>query len=104
MLVSKAKNGSCAEPAVAPARLPGIRFTGRPRPNSDAARGKRRLVFGFVQPIWRPAVVKVELVFILSSNRHGLGVLRAVLDGFPGEADADFRFRPAHPFNPRRRN
>src|ERR1035438_10052034 len=70
------------------------------RPILNAALRKGRLVFGLVQPIWRPAVVKVQPVLILSSDRHGLNVLRSVLDGFPGEADVDFRIRPAHPFDP----
>src|ERR1035437_4376388 len=98
MFVSSSKNGNCV--AGAPARIMGVRFTGRPRPNLNAAQGKRRLMFGFVQPIWRPAVMNIEPIFIVSSDQHGLDVLRAVLDGFPEEADVDFRLRPAHPFNP----
>ena len=77
-------------------------FTGRPCANLNTAQGIQRLVFGFVQPIWRPAVVKVEAVFIFSGNRRGLDALRAGLDGFPGETDIDFGLRPAHPLNPRR--
>jgi hypothetical protein len=79
----------------------GVRLTGRPCLNLNTAQGIQRLVFGFVKPIWRPAVVKVEAVFILSGDRRGLDVLRAVLDDFPGEAYKDFRIRPAHPLNPR---
>ncbi len=73
----------------------------RRRPNLNVAQGKRRLVFDFVHPIGRPAVVRVEPVFILSSNRPGEQILRAAFDGFPGEARIDFRIRPAHTFNPR---
>ena len=80
----------------------GIRLIGRPCPNSNAAQGIQRSVFGFVQPIWRPAVVKIEAVFILTGNQRGFDIFRAVLDGFPGEADINFRIRPAHPLNPGR--
>ncbi len=54
-----------------------------------AAQGKTRLEFALVQPIWRTAVVKVKAIFVLSSDRRGVGVRRAVFDGFPGEANVD---------------
>jgi hypothetical protein len=60
-----------------------------PKPYLDG-QGKGRLPFGFVQPIWRLAVVTVELILIFTRDRAGFHVRRGVLDGLSGEANVDF--------------
>jgi hypothetical protein len=42
----------------------------RAPPHSNTAQGKRRLVFGAVQPIRRPPVVRVGQVFIVSCDHR----------------------------------
>jgi hypothetical protein len=61
-------------------------------------------MFGLVQPIWRPAVVNIESVFMLPSKRPGQQVLRAALHRILGKTCVDSRFGPAHTFDPRGRN
>jgi hypothetical protein len=66
----------------------------------NAAHGKRRFVFAFTHPIWRPAIVKMEPAFILTSDRHGFSELGARFYGFPGEANEHFGICPVHLVNP----
>ena len=47
-----------------------------------------------LQPIWRPTIVSIEPFLKLAGDGHGLDVLRAVLDGFPGEVYVDFGVWP----------
>ena len=58
------------------------------------------MVVGFVvQPLWLQAIVKVKPVFVVSSDRSGLHVLRAVLYRLSVEANVDFRIvhdKPVH--------
>ena len=61
-------------------------------------------MFGIVEPVRRPAVMKVEAIFILSGDRAEFVVRRGIFDGFTREPDDDFRIRPAHPFDPCGRN
>jgi hypothetical protein len=53
-----------------------------------------------LQPISRPGVVVIKPFLILASDRHRLDILRAVLDGFSGEAYVDFGVRPTHIVDP----
>jgi hypothetical protein len=79
----------------------GSRFSGRPCPYLDG-QGKGRLLFGFVQPIWRLAVVTMELVFIFPSAWAGFRVRRGVLDDVSREANVDFGISPTYSLDPRR--
>ena len=52
-------------------------------PHLNAAHGKRRFVFAFAHPIWRPALVKMETAFILTTDWHGFSELGARFYGSP---------------------
>lgn len=60
-------------------------------------------MFRLMQPIWRPAVVSVELVLVRSRDRPGFDVLRCSLDRLPRNAHADFGIFPTHMLDPGRR-
>jgi hypothetical protein len=64
--------------------------------------GKGRLLFGFVQPIWRLVVVTVKLILIFTSDRAGFHVRRGVFDDVSGEAKVDFGICPTYSLDPQR--
>jgi len=58
-------------------------------PELDGDPGSGALAPGIMQPMRRAAVVKVEPILILASDRRGAVELRGGLDGFTGKPNAD---------------
>ena len=67
----------------------------------DAAQGESGLMFRVVQPIGRPTVVRMELLFVLTSERRRLAELRRAFDSVPVKTDVNFGIYPADSLNPR---
>ena len=86
------------------AKITGRPFRGGDCPDLNAAQRQGGLMFRVLQPIGRPAVVSMEAVFVLTSERRRLSERRRAFDGIPPETDVHFRLRPTHLLNPRGRN
>lgn len=63
-----------------------------PMPYLSGTSGKGRLEFVFVHPIWGPAIVTVELVFIFTSEWYGIDEKRCGLDRIPVKTDSTLEF------------
>ena len=93
----KSRKGWCA---ISAGENHGPPFSGGDRPDLNAAQRQGGLMFRVLQPIGRPAVVSMEAVFVLTSERRRLSERRRAFDGIPPETDVHFGLRPTHLLNP----